>query len=456
MNPMYTQKRYAQFRGPSTSDDYNARVDETYNDLTVLYNRARLSEVELDELYSRMVKEHLSISRAINELEERVDSIEDEQKRMVFFSADQIDNSYFKNSEFEVATEEALSYDQLHGSLTLPEVKTSTLSKLFYVNVNGEEVIPAGMETKIVGNQLTADRPGVRIDQSPVEFALYKKPGYIWERNVVSNTPNLNGAEMTVYFKVPTDLFTTDKANSVLVHGYPHFGTTIRDISYTTRYNPSLADADGYKPLNEDALYSGDPEAIGWVPPGGWLNNHKSLDAATHAGPKYFVFPPKPITAIKLTLHQDEYYEEAGKYIYSYGLSRLDLRYRKFLPEGRSILRFDAPVGETINSVIGVYPQVWNVPSDQIPEIMDFEVIWESASGSLPTLEPQPNSPAVWLQLEMKGTPDWSPVLSGLVVDYIAGTPSLIPRAASYDGGSASSTSTGSTLDGGTALPQTS
>lgn len=449
---MYTQKRHAQFRGPSTSDDYNARVEETYSDLTVLYNRARLSEVELEELYSRMVKEHLSISRAVNELEERVDSMEKEQKRLVFFSADQIDNSYFVDSEFEIAAEEALSYDQLHGSLTLPEVETSTLSKLFYVNVNGEEVIPAGMETKIVGNQLTADRPGVKVDQSPIEFSLYNKPGHIWERNVVSNAPNLNGAEVTVYFKVPTDLFTTDKANSVLVHGYPHFGTTIKNISYTTRYNPSLTDADDYKPLNEDALYSGEPEAVGWVPPGGWRDNHKGLDAVTHAGPKYFVFPPKPITAIKITLHQDEYYEENGKYIYSYGLSRLDLRYRKFLPEGRSIIRFDAPVGQTINSIIGVYPQVWNVPPHQIPEVMDFQVIWESDSGSLPTLEPQPNSRSVWLQLEMKGTPGWSPVLSGLVVDYVAGTPILLQRE-SFDGGFADTSAT-NVLDGGSAVHQ--
>lgn len=423
-NTLYTKHRTVQFAGPTTSDDYNSRIEENHNDLVVAFNRARLSEVEVQELYSRMLKEHLSISRVIDSLHQRIQTLENEQNRFVFHSMDQIDNQRFDEgySQFHIPVDESLSFDPLYGTVTLPMVETSSISKLFYVDDEGEEVVPGGFEGRVVGSSVAADGSASLIDSSPLEYALLNKPGLIWERNVVSPDPNPNGAEATVYFRAPTNLFTTQNANAIRLHPFPHFGTNIKRIEYTTRVNPTLTDTDQYIPINEDGIYAGEPEAIGWVAPGGWKNQHQSHDTIENAGPKYFVFPPQPITAIRVVLHQPRYLRQNGKAVYSYGMSHFDLRYHKFLSEGSALIRFDAPPGQTINQITGVYPQIWNVPPHKLVNVIDFEVVWETAPGSNePTSTPQIGASRVWLKMKMMGTPNWSPVLSGLVLDYIPG-----------------------------------
>jgi len=410
----------------------------------------RLSEVERDEMLSQMTKNHLSIARALEYLEERLQTLEDSQKRLVFRDIGQVDNQRFDDSEFSVPVEDSLYFDTQHGTVTLPKVEEASISKLIFTNSNNEEVVPSGFQHRVIGKNNTADHSSAYVETSSVEHALYRRPGFTWERNIVSSAPNINGAEMTVYMRLPDDLFAIDTVNSMLLHGFPHFGVTLKEISYTTIVNPSLSENDGYIPFNEDGHHAGDENAVGWVMPGGWSGQFATTDQIDNAGPRHFVFEPKPITAVKIVLAQDGHYEEAERYIYSYGMSRFDLRYDKFLPEGRALIRFDAPVGETISGILNVIPEMWNVPPELQSTVFENRVIWETFPGSEePTLEPQPNSSRVWLEITMKNTPNWSPVLSGLVVDYIPGE-ITIGGSSFYDGGFAD-TDLSTSVDGGLA-----
>jgi len=419
----YTQRRPVQYRGPSTTDDYNKRIDENYKDLVVLFNRARLSEVELEELYRRMVKDQLSLTRMVEELESRIATLEDSSKRFVFHSTEQIDNDRFsEEEEFLIVEEDRLTLDQRHGILTLPKIDTSSLSKLFFVNSDGDEIVPSTLETQVVGTDGTADSATAIIDSSEPEYALYRKPGLIWERNVVVDNANADGAELTLYVKVPTDLFTNDKSNSIVIHPFPYFGTNVKEIAYTQHLTPSLTNDDGYIQFNTEGHYASTtdaPRARGWVIPGGWTGAYEGQDTVVNAGPRAYYFSPRPITALRIKLHQDNYYRESGKFIYSYGLSQLDLRYDKFLSEGRALIRFDAPEDETISSINDVQPQIWNVSPAALSGVFEYRVVWETYPGSgEPTLSPQPNSSRVWIEVSLKNTQGWTPALSGLIVDY--------------------------------------
>lgn len=423
----YTKKRAAQFRGPSYSDDYNRRIVENYNDLTVLYNRARLSEVEQQELYRRMVKDQLSISRAISELEQRVSTLEGGSTRMSFYSDRTL--RFFEELEGEsgfnnyyVPPDQRLEYHAQYGILTMAQNESGSLSKLRFTDQDGDEIVPPGLDMRVVGTLSTADNASNEHDSSNPRFSLYRKPGLIWERNVVADAPHQDGAELTLYVKVPTDLFTTTRANTLVLNPFPLYGTTIRSVEYTTKVDPLLTGTDNYTPINSEGLYEGESDAVGWVAPGGWTGAEEGNDAIVNSGPKMFVFPSEPVTAIRIVLHQDQWYKEGAKYIYSYGLSHLDLRFNKYnnFDGGSSAyVLFEAPEGETISAVNSVTPEIYNVSPSKINDVFDYEVVWETYSGSgIPTKDPVANSSRIWIKIILKDTDGWSPSLSGLIVDY--------------------------------------
>lgn len=425
METPYTKKRYAQYRGPSTSDDYNRRIEEVYQDLTVLYNRARLSEVEKDELYRRMAKDQLSISRLVTDLEDRIATLEAAENRITFHSASQVITptspgpNPLNDPEFGIAEDELLTHDGIHGQLTLPRVVASSISKLRFTGPDGYEVIPPGLEMRVVGTAGTADTPVSQHESANPEYSLYRKPGLVWERNVIADAPNVNGAQMTVYVRVPTDLFTTDKANSLIIHPFPQFDVTIEEIAYSTRVDPLLTDGDGYSAFNSGEHYSGEAAAVGYVVPGGWTGAEDGNDAIVDSGPKNFVFESKVITALRIKLRQDSYYAEGSKYIYTYGLSQLDLRFDKFLPEGRAFIEVKPKDGETISSINSVTPQIWNVSPASVNDVFSYRVLWETNKYSnIYTTDPVPFSERCWIEVTLRSEEGWSPALSGLIVDY--------------------------------------
>ena len=411
----YSQFRQLQYRGPSTSDDYNARVEEVYKDLVVLYNRARLSQANMDEGYSRLVKDQESLTRVLEDLESRIDALESEANVLSFFHDDQLDTDLFTGGPFAVSEVDRLYLEDRYGTVTLPKVEVSGLSKLAFVNDDGETTIPSTLETRVVGQTGTADQAGALIDTSEPELAIAHTTGRIWERNVVVGAPVGGGATVILYVKAPTDLFTTDKSNAIVLNPYPALGTDVLEIAYTTKVDASMVDSDGYTVLNANAWHASDPQAVGWIAPGGW-----SGDTALNAGPRIYYFDPKPITGMRIKLRQRNYYRDNGKYIYSYGLSNLDLRYDKFLSTGKGMFRFDAPTGRTISAVSSVQPQIWNVSEAEIPRIFSYRTIWETTFNSgVYTTTPVPSSKRVWIEVTLNATSGGgSPALSGLTLSY--------------------------------------
>jgi hypothetical protein len=151
------------------------------------------------------------------------------------------------------------------------------------------------------------------------------------------------------------------------------------------------------------------------VPPGGWST--AGADIILNAGPVGFYFPPIEINAIRVSFRQRNYVTENGKYIYTYGLSDMDVRSQKFLDSGKTIIKFTAPNNTTILNVEEVIPKMYNVPDELISTAFSYRVIYRQ--GSLYTLDPIPGSTSIWIEVTLNKLGDGTaPVLSDLIVNY--------------------------------------
>jgi hypothetical protein len=412
---LYTTKELAQYRGPTTSDDYNARVENLYKDLVVLANRVGLTREEILAFYARMIKDHLSLTKVLGDLEERIEALEEDSSQIGFYSLDKIDNDRFVGTSFEVPTVNQCSYQTRYGLLTLPQVDETSVSKIRFVDGEGRYAIPPSFEAIARNVSGTADGPLAVIRSSDVFNAAYPEVGRIWERNVIVDAPGPDGAEVIVYMRLPLDSAISEHSNCIMLDPFPMMGVDLVDVGFTTAPNPMLSDIDVYRTLNYQSYHSGNSDAVGWISPGGWED-----DEIISCGPKAFYFNPESITAIKIHLRQNNYFKESSKYIYTYGLSNLDVRLDKFLDMGKTIIRFDAPSGDVINSIDNVLPEIWNVAGSEHPYVFDYRVIWETSYNSDNyTTDPVPLSQRVWIELTLNKTVSGgTPAISALNVTY--------------------------------------
>lgn len=412
---LYSKQEYAQFRGPTTSDKYNERVENLYKDLATLINRVGLAEEDGRLFLQRLLKEHFAVVKTLEDVQARVDALEAGDTVMSFGSPEKIDNDRFDTTDYAIPNDGRCFWDSQHSIFTLPKIETSSFSKLKMVNTDGTSVIPSSFEALASGNNATADSLNATLDTSDVYNAVLQEVGTVWERNVLVTSPDPNGAEVVLYVRFPSDLVVNENTNCLIIHPFPVTGCDLVDVKYTTGFDVALNSTDSYYPLNVQEMYSGEPRAIGWVPPGGWTG-----DEAVNCGPKIYYFDPVRMTGLRLVLRQRNYYVEDNKYIYSYGLSKLDARYEKFSDTGKTIVRFDAPDGGTISDVSNVTPDIWNILEAEVPDVFDYRVLWETSYNSgVYTETPVALSSRVWIEVTLaKNANGATPMLSGLNVEY--------------------------------------
>lgn len=410
-----TKKRDYKYNGPVNSSDYNERIEENYRDLVYLYNKSNLLDTKLSQAFERVIKDHKFLSSAIEDLSNRVAAIEAASNTISLYSFSQIDYATLVGSSYAVSGTELLSFDPIYNTITLPKVSSGSFSKLKFTSSIVGQVVPEFFKAKVDTAFPGADGNGAVIDTTPIYNAILDSPDKVWKRNVIVESSSISGAQMMLYVKVPVEAAGSLKTNVIKLNPFPAFGVDLVSIEYTSRDNPTLTNADGWTALNKNAYYDGTSEAIGKVPPGGWSTSGE--DTIRNCPPVAFVFPDTDITAIRVKFIQRNYLTELGKYIYSYGLSDLDIRYDKFLSTGRTIIKFTAPDGDVISSVTSVTPKIYNVPESLIPSAFSYRVIYND-SGSY-TLENPGASNEVWIEVTLNMLDDkTAPVLTDLIINY--------------------------------------
>lgn len=411
----YTQQRSRPNRGPQSSEDYNAWVEETYKDLVYVYNKSAQLQVDLDGATSTIFKQLLSMASQVDQFDDRLSALEAGDQTLVFYSNEQIDNDRFNGTGYEIAGTAQNSFHRNYNLLTLPYFADSSVSKIRFVNDDGTFNVANGLETLVEPILTSTDDADAVIDTSSPYDAIQGRPGRVWERNVISDTTLTQGAQCYLYIRIPNELSVTGLSNGLMFTPYPIFDVDILEMAYSTDPNVALSTASTWTMFNEDDLYINNDEAVGHIAPGAWAG-----DEIINSGPKLFYFKPQAISAIRLKLQQNSYLERGAKYVYSYGLSNIDVRYDKFAATGKSLIRLDAPDGETISSIESVEPLIWNVSQGDVNDVFSYRVIWETAfnSGSY-TTSPVSLSQRVWLEITLNQVESgYTPAISSILVNY--------------------------------------
>lgn len=410
-----TKKRDYKYNGPVDSSDYNSRIEENYQDLVYLYNKANILDDKLSKIFERVLKDHIYLTNAIKDFDDRLSALEQNNGTMSIHSFSQFDYANFISSSFAVAGTELLSFDPIYNIITLPRVSSGSFSKLKFGQAGIGQIVPDYFKATIDLSYPGVDTSGALVDTTPIYDAILDSADKIWRRNIISNTNPTTGAQMMLYIKIPSELAGSLKTNMIKMNPYPAFGCEIYSIEYTSKSNPTLTNADGWVPLNKNAYYDSDLSAIGKVAPGGW--SVSGSDSIKNAGPLYYLFPETNITAIRIKFNQKNYMTELGKYIYTYGLSDLDIRYEKFLSTGRTIIKYTPAVGETIEQITNVTPKIYNVPLSQIDDVFSYRVIYDD-SGIYTLDNPGANN-HVWIEVTLNmSTDNTPPILSDLIIEY--------------------------------------
>ncbi len=410
MDHIYTQKRSAKYRGPTTSDDYNARIEENYRDLLAIVNRAGIMSERQNQSNRFLFNSLINLSETLSRIESGLAYYTETLLDMgyinwvIFSDASVIETDRFDGTSFEVPTSSRCEFQKELGKMLLPPVSGSSFSKLKMTNDDGTSVLPSTFSAIAEGVESSADNTAAFVNTNDISEAVVGGIDRAWERNVVVSdvVPGTTAASVKLYVAVPTDLGVTADANSLSMLTYPIGSVIINDISYTTIVGPSLSDDDDYEPLNWDSLYAGDETSNSHVPPDG-TEDH----TINGSGPLKFNFGNKPITALRITLTQPEYYAQGDNFVFTYGLMNLDLRYEKRLDSGKFMVRVDAPDGDTFSEAPDVTPVIYNVSQAEIPYIFSTRTIWETSVDSEEyTTTPVPFSEKIWLEVTLNKTLD--------------------------------------------------
>jgi hypothetical protein len=414
----YTKQRSFQFRGPQSSSDYNERLEENFKDLIYLYNQQANQGSDLDNGFIAFVKDLIGVNQFLDDFESRLAALEAANNSIAFTTETQIDVDRFNSiPAYAVNSSDRCTYQSNYNFLTLPHVQSSSMSKIKFTNTDGTYTIPSSLETLVSPISTTADNSSAVVDTSQPVNAILAKAGKVWERNIITSSLNsADGAQCYLYIKIPNDLSAVAETNAISFTPFPLKMVDILEIAYSTDVNIALGSVGSqWKVLNDTSIYFNAAGAAGNIAPGAWTG-----DEIISSGPKNFYFDPKPVTAFRIKLRQKNAFNESAKFVYSYGLSKLDIRYDKFLDSGKTIIRFDAPSGDTISTVKSLTPQMWNIPEYLVSSCFSYRVIWETSYNSNTyTLSPVPFSKRVWIEVTLNKTPNsGTPSLSGLIMKY--------------------------------------
>lgn len=220
-DPIYTQKRTVQYSGNHSSTEYNKRVEENYQDLVYLYNKYNVIDANLDQMFSRVMTDHIFLTNTVKDLTDRLKALEASEKMMSLYSYSQL--TYNPGSSngisLSVSAAERLTFDSIYNYVTLPVISNASFSILKMYNSVGEQIIPSFFEAKVEPID-SIDSKGALIETTAPYYALYDRYDRVWKRSIIVDNPSDNGALMYFYVKVPSNAV-NKKVNSIHLSPYP-------------------------------------------------------------------------------------------------------------------------------------------------------------------------------------------------------------------------------------------
>lgn len=284
-------KREAKFRGPTSSQDQNNTIEESFYDLLTLFNSANFIEKRINAIRHVFSIENTFLQLKTQELKNKLDALQLEMEK-----TDTVFNRKFFIKDFDITADSSIiaaSLDTQHQIATIP-LSGKSLSKVYlYDDINDKVVFPDSLV-------ITLDPPAdnISIIDNDIINAFSNDFNY-WFRKVITSTDIIDPCiECIITIDLPDDIISNRDINTINIHPFPVKTVDIMAIEYQLDSN--------------------------WQSIPGW--NGPILES----GNIKLYFPQIQAKQVRIRLRQQHWIEEDYKKVFHLGAQEIGIFYTEF------------------------------------------------------------------------------------------------------------------------------
>lgn len=304
------------FKGRASSDTYNDYTRDTQLDLLELFDAANEMERELLELQDtfRLNKEFQH--RYIQKMQHQIRQLEDRIERRIDGETHHVHTIYANEMRHDpnVPEAERAFLDPVNEVTHLP-LTTRTISKLYIVDALTRRVsLPKALRAKA----LPSSRLGARIEENDPLRAVDGDNTTRWVRKVYLPLEESPEKGITTQFTVslPDTIISSRDVNMLTLKTFPSNSVRVDKVEFRLDGNWQLLP--------------------GWEVDGAGVPVAKE-----NAGNLKLCFANTPMTEVRVTLSQFDWFEENGEKVYHFGLQEFGVFHADFQS---NIGKVDIPV----------------------------------------------------------------------------------------------------------------
>lgn len=405
MQPI-SEKREAQFRGPSSSEDFNKWMDDSYYDLIQLFNFATEYGIKIPRNMEMLVVENVCLQKKLDTLETLIDNIDMSQTsdNKVLYK------SFASSTTFDDPTDGInLEHDTDFGLLKIPHVQE--ISKIYLVDLNKQNFIPKTFGAKVYESVEPIDisvatiEPGdglikVADGDSDLLNAFDGDKSSFWLRKSQYDS-SITDIYFCIELELPINIINHTRANILTIDPTPLSSMTLLDIQYRTVNDwqrlPSY-------PVQE---VGGEIEPV----------------SISELGRIKFCFPTRDVVGVRIYCKQPNWFLENETRNFYYGFRNIDVNYMAFKTEPSKVrVAFDIPdPTKMFTSILSVNP-VFSNGSVSGSDLFSVYKIHYNLAGIDREANLGEALPAgvhrVYVEIGLSLSSQISPLLSGLVMEY--------------------------------------
>jgi hypothetical protein len=398
----------AKLRGPSSSEEVNQWMNQSHYDLVQLFNRANeLGQIIPDNMKS-LVLENIFLQKRLNELFALLENLQ----QNVSGNSRLLHNFYIADSLKNVLGYQVPEIDPDYGVLKVPA--NQEISKLYYVDTSGSNLIPRTLDCKLYESTSPIDISMQSIDLAAIDDYGLKNIfdgdwSSFWVRKSDQNT-SVNEVYFCLEITLPMNIVNHSRGNALYLNPVPLESMTLLDVWYK-----------GVGDWNRLSTY-----------PVTEVNNDIEPKALEELGQIAFSFPTRDVLALRIYGKQANWIYENNNHSFYYGFRNIDLNYVSVKDgEFRARIQFTAPGVKSILSVseasvilaegsvlfpnqTNIYSSIENDP--QSPVQIYKVYIGESGYNFGSTLPAGTHS--VDLEIGIRAINDTSPLIRGITIKY--------------------------------------
>lgn len=321
-----------EFRGPSSSEQYNEFQKAVFLDLTNLFELSGKTKMEILDIIDTLYNENLALQLLIKRLESQIDLLQSN----TVLPNEIVHGAFFYTNEnlpdtIQPITGPSVNNDLTHwqrnyGELTLPI--NNHQSKVNITDpISGQIFVPKELEASF---ELTPTGDLITIDKGDIFRAFNGIPGQYWKYQAYSPSGSVESVEGTITIKLPLNISSNTFVNTLTIDPFPEFTMDILSIDYVTP---------NHEVFSLQELLTNSTLQVA-----SYLNHLNPQVAFFNIGKTVYRFKREEIIELRIKVKQSTFSKkpnQAGNY-FTLGAQNLGVEYLTYAPTSTVYVVFDA------------------------------------------------------------------------------------------------------------------